>query len=152
MAIYIYVTASGALQSWIPDSLTIAQAQATKQLASTATLTASGLTAVDGLPPLGDTVAWNAPTHTTVTVAAPTLPNVIDTFDFIMAFTAAELAGIRASADNNVQQFLFALQVTQGVNLNHATISNSLNYLVTKSLLTAPRAAAILATLASGAA
>ncbi len=86
------------------------------------------------------------------TVIAPTPVNLVASFDFVMAFTATELAAIRASSDNNVQQFLFALQVTGGVNLNHATISNSLTYLVNHALLTAPRATAILATVPSGAA
>ncbi len=152
MAIYVYVTATGALQSYIPDSVTIAAAQASGQLASNAVLTANGFTAVDSLPPLGPTVAWDAPTHTTVTVVPPTPPNLLNTFDFIMAFTANELAAIRASSDNNVQQFLFAMQVTQGINLNHDTIKNSLTYLVNHALLTQPRATAILATVDSGAA
>ncbi len=151
MAIYVYVTATGALHSYIPDSVTIAAAQASGQLASNAILTAKGFTAVDGLPPLGPTVAWDAPTHTTVTVVPPTPANVVATFDFIMAFTAVELAAIRASSDNNVQQFLYAFQVTQGLNLNHGTIQNALTYLVNHALLTQPRATAILATVTSGA-
>lgn len=151
MAIYIFKTADGTLVSYIPESVTIAQAQASGQLASSATLTANGLSAIDGQPAIDSTHAWSAASKTAITVTAPTPANLIDTFDFIMAFTAAELAAIRASADNNVQQFLFALQVTQGVNLNHTTITNSLTYLVNHGLLTAPRATAILATLHSGA-
>ncbi len=152
MAIYVYVTATGALTSYIPDNVTIAAAQASGQLASNAILTANGLSAVDSLPPIDATHAWDAPTHTVVVVAPPTPVNLVASFDFVMAFTATELAAIRASADNNVQQFLFALQVTGGVNLNHATISNALTYLVNHSLLTQPRATAILATVPSGAA
>lgn len=144
MAIYVYSVATGALVSWCPND--------TDPVASTAQLTAAGLAAVSGLPALGPTVAWNPATHTTITVTAPTPPNIINTFDFIMAFTPAELAAIRAASNSAIQQFLFAMQVTQGVNLNSATISNSLNFLVAQTLLTAPRAAAILATLASGAA
>ncbi len=152
MAIYVYTTATGALQSYIPDNVTITAAQASGQLASNVILAANGFTAVDSLPSLGPTVAWDAPTHTTVTVVVPTPPNVVATFDFIMAFTGAELAGIRASSNNAIQQFLFALQVTGGVNLNHDTIKNSLQFLVTQGLLTQPRATAILATVNSGAA
>ncbi len=152
MAIYVYVTTSGVLHSYIPDNVTIAQAQASGQLASNAVLTANGFTAVDGLLPLDSTHIWDAPTHTVVVVTPPTSVNLVASFDFVMAFTATELAAIRASSDNNVQQFLFALQVTGGVNLNHATISNSLTYLVNHALLTAPRATAILATVPSGAA
>ena len=144
MAIYVYNTTTGALVSWCPND--------TDPVASPALLSANGLTSVSGLPALGPTVAWSPATKTTVTVVAPTPVNVINTFDFIMAFTATELAAIRASADNNVQQFLFALQVTQGVNLNATSITNALTYLVSHSLLTAPRATAILATLATNAA
>lgn len=142
MAIYVYRTADGSLVSWCPND--------TDPVASAQQLAAQGLASVSGLPPLGPTVAWNPATHTTVTVTAPTLPNVVATFDFIMAFTPAELAAIRASANNAVQQFLFAMQVTQGVNLNSTTIQNALTFLVNQSLLTAPRAAAILATVVSG--
>lgn len=151
MAIYVYGTATGALQSYIPDNLTIAQAQASGQLADNATLAANGLTAVDSLPQLDPSHVWNATTHTVDTVVPPSKPNVVTTFDFIMAFTAAELAAIRASTDNNIQQFLFALEVTGGVNLNHTTIQNALTYLVNHGLLTAARATAILGTINSGA-
>jgi hypothetical protein len=143
MAVYVYNTTTGALYSWSPND--------TDPVADQATLTANGLSIGTGLPALDATHAWNAAQRTVVTVTPPTPANVIDTFDFIMAFTAAELAGIRASSDNNIQQFLFALQVTQGVNLNHATITNALTYLVSKSLLTAQRAQTIGATVTSGA-
>ena len=128
MAIYVFRTADGTLFSEIPDTVTIAQAQASGQLASAQQLSAAGFSAIDGLPALSPTVAWNAATKTTITVVAPTAANVIDTFDFIMAFTAAELAAIRASTNANIQQFLFALQVTQGVNLNSTSIANSLQF------------------------
>jgi hypothetical protein len=151
MAIYVYQTTSGALASWIPENLTIAQAQASGHLASDAVLAAGGNSAVDQLPPLDDTHAWDPSTKTVVVVTAPTPANVVVTFDFIMAFTPAELAAVRASNDNSIQRFLFAMQVTQGLNLNHTTIKNSLQYLVTNSLLTQARANAILATVSSGA-
>lgn len=151
MAIYVYQTSTGNLLSWCPDSLTVAQAQSSGQVASDAYLTANGLTAVDSLPALDSTHQWSSASKTVIVVTAPTPANVIDTFDFIMAFTPTELAGIRASTDNNVQQFLFALQVTQGVNLNHTTIQNALTYLVNHSLLTQPRANTILSTVTSGA-
>jgi hypothetical protein len=135
MAIYVYNIATGALVSYCPSD--------TDPVAAAATLAANGLAAVSGLPQLGPTVAWNAATHTTQTVAAPAVVNVVNTFDFIMAFTAVELAAIRASADPNIQQFLFALQVTQGINLNATTITNALTYLVANNLLTGQRATAI---------
>jgi len=144
MAIYVYVTATGQLVSWCPND--------TDPVASPSQLTAQGYSSVSGLPPLGPTVAWNPATKTTMTVSAPTPANVINTFDFIMAFTPAELAAIRASTDPAIQRFLFALQVTQGVNLNAASITNALTYLVTNNLLTAARAQAIAATINSGSA
>lgn len=152
MAIYVYHTANGELYSYIPDDLTIAQAQTGGQLAPTDMLTANGLSAVDSLPPLGPTVVWDQATKTTKTVTAPTPANVCASYDFIMAFTPAELAGIRASTNNAIQQFLFAMQVTQGVNLNATSIKNSLNYLVQQGLLTSGRAATILSTVTSGSA
>jgi hypothetical protein len=152
MAIYVYRNSDGELNSWIPEDLTIAEAQASGQLASDATLAASNLSAKDNLPPLGPTVAWDPATKTTITVTAPTPPDPLNTFDFIMAFTATELDAIRASSDVNIKQFLFALEVTQGVNLNHSTIKNSLQYLVNHGLLTQARANAILSTTTSGAA
>jgi hypothetical protein len=144
MAIYVYQVSDGTLVSWAPND--------TDPVADSGTLTAKGLASVSGLPALSPTVAWNPATHTTITVVAPTPANVVNTFDFIMAFTPAELAAIRASANNSIQQFLFALQVTQGVNLNAATITNSLSFLVAQSLLTAQRATAIAATVQGNAA
>ena len=150
MAIMVYKLADGSAYSYIPDNLTIPQAQASGQLSSNAQLAANGFGAA-AIAALSPTTQWNPATLTTITVPVPASPNIITTFDFIMAFTAAELAAIRASVDNNVQQFLFALQVTQGVNLTHTTIGNALTYLVNHSLLTATRAQAILATVVSGA-
>jgi len=153
MAIYVYVTTTGALFSWIPDNLTIAQAQTQGLLASNAVLAANGHTAVDSLPPLDSTHQWDPGTHTVIVVTAPTPANLVNTYDFIMAFTPAELANIRgATTDNNIQQFLFAMEVTQGVNLNHNTNINALQYLVNHGFLTQARANAILATINSGAA
>jgi hypothetical protein len=152
MAIYVYQTTSGVLVSWIPEDLTIAQAQANGQLASNAQLAAAGNSAVDKLPPLDSSHAWDPTQKTVITVTPPTPANLLNSFDFIMAFTAAELAAIRASSDNNIAQFLYAMEVTQGINLNHTVIKNALQYLVTKGLLTQARANAILATVDSGAA
>jgi len=138
MATYVYYTATGALYSWNQND--------TDPVADSSTLAANGLASVSGLPALDSTHAWSASQKTVVAVTAPTPANVINTFDFIMAFTPAELAAIRASTDNAIQRFLFAMQVTQGVNLNSTTITNAINYLVTNNLLTSARATAILAT------
>jgi hypothetical protein len=150
MAIYVYNNSNGVLISWIPEDLTIAQAQASGQLASNADLAAAGNGAKDNLPPLDETHAWDPATKTVITVVPPIPVNLLNTFDFIMAFTPAELATIRGTTtDDNIQRFLYALEVTQGMDLNNATIKNSLQYLVTKGLLTQARANAILATVDS---
>jgi hypothetical protein len=153
MAIYVYQTTNGILVSWIPEDLTIAQAQAQGQLASNAQLAAAGNSAVDKLPPLDESHTWDPTQKTVITITPPTPVNLLNTFDFIMAFTPAELAAIRGTTtDNNIQRFLYALEVTQGMNLNNTTIQNSLQYLVSKGLLTQARMNAILATVNSDAA
>jgi hypothetical protein len=151
MAIYVYQNTSGILVSWIPEDLTIAEAQANGQLASNAALVAGGNRAKDNLPPLDDTHEWDPATKTVIVVPAPTPVDLLNTFDFIMAFTPAELAGVRGSSDNEVQQFLYSLEVTQGINLNHDTIKRQVNYMVGLGLLTSSRASAILSTVDSGA-
>jgi hypothetical protein len=143
VAIYVYKNANGALLSWCPDD--------SDPVAPPAELAAQGNASKSGLPPLGPTVAWDEATKTTKTVVAPTPANPLNTFDFINAFTPLELANIRgATTDNPIQQFLFSLQCTQGVNLNATSIANSLQYLVNKGLLTQNRANTILATTSSG--
>jgi len=144
MATYVYVTATGVPYSYNPDD--------TSPVASAQVLAANGLTALRNQTALGPGQTWSISGGAVVIAAAPTPANVINTFDFVMAFTAAELAAIRASTDNNIQQFLFAMQVTQGVNLNSTTIANALSYLVSKSLLTSARETAILATVGGNAA
>ena len=145
MALYVYYTSNGVLYSWSPED--------NAPVAPPADLAAKGLDKKTGLPPLDETHAWDPPTRTVKTVVAPTPPNPLQTWDFINAFTANELATIRGTtSDNNIQQFLFSLQCTQGVNLNAATIDSSLQYLVNKGLLTAQRKQVILATTASDAA
>jgi hypothetical protein len=152
MSIMCYVTANGAAHGYIADNITIAQAQANGQLADDATLTANGLWRTI-ITPLSETNVWDPTTLTTKTVPAPTPANICASFDFIMAFTPAELAAIRgASGDNNIQQFLYAMEVTQGMNLNHTTIVNALTYLVNHGFLTQARANTIQATVSSGAA
>jgi hypothetical protein len=148
MAIYVYVTTSGALYSHIPENVTIAQAQASGHLASNADLTANGLTAVDGLPPLGPTVAWDPATKTTKTVAAPVPAAPMPTFFFIGRFTAAEWAGLRTAyqTDSAVMQFLDAMNATNVVDMQEPKIQQFGNYCISKSYLTAARANTILTT------
>jgi len=144
MAIYVYNTNTGALVSEIPDSLTIAQAQAANLLASAAQLSNNGLSAVDNLPALSPTVAWDTVNKTTMTVTAPVVPNFIPTFDFILLFTPAEHAAIAASTDQVVQQFIMAVQVVQQIDLNNPIVQNGVAYLVSVGLLTQANANLIL--------
>jgi hypothetical protein len=146
MAIYVYTTATGVLYSYIPDSVTIAQAQASKQLAPTATLTAAGLTAVDSLPALNGTHAWDAPTHTVVVVAAPPVTRFLSVYAWILRFTPAEIAAIRASSDSVVQYFLFVLPLAlnQMVDLNDPGLATFMARLVTLTLLTPARSTVIM--------
>jgi hypothetical protein len=138
MAIYVYEIATGVLVSWCPND--------TDPVADPATLAANGLASVSGLPALGPTVAWNPSTKTTQTVAAPTPALNVTAAQFVMLFTPAETAAIRASTDPNVQHWLFALSVSPLVNLNDTTvIQPGLQYLVAQNLITSARMAQIVA-------
>lgn len=136
MAIYIYRNTDGALVSYCPND--------TDQVASADILAAKGLTAVYGLAQSDATHAWDPVTKTVISVTPPN--SNISYFSFINAFTAAELAAIRASSDNKVQQFLFAIAATPQVDLSDTRMTAALNYLVTKALLTQARANTIAAT------
>ena len=96
MAIYVYKTTGGTLQSWIPENLTIVEAQAKGQLASDAALATARCTAVDNLPPLDATHAWDATQKTVVVVPAP--KPIMATADFILLFTDPEFAGVQKAA------------------------------------------------------
>ena len=98
---------------------------------------------------LDDTHAWNPTTKTVDVVAAPTVPRYLQTFDFLNAFTPAELAAIRASSNTTVQKFLFMLQCCPVLNMTNANITTAVNGLVSLGLLTAPRAAVVLAAVAT---
>lgn len=136
MAIYVYNTITGALFSWCPND--------NDQVASTESLTAQGLTAVSGLPALDATHVWSAAAKTVVSVAVPTSPNFIPTWQFIMLFTPAEHAAIASSTDQRVQQFMMAISVAQQINLNDTIVQGALNYLVNVGLLTQANANLIL--------
>lgn len=137
MALYVYAVADGSLVSWCAGD--------NDPVAPDEVLAARGLAAVRGLPPLDETHAWDASTKTVIEVTAPSTPKLIPTFEFILSFTAAENAAIRASSDPNVQHLLFALTVAQQIDLNSTTIEQGVGYLAAIGLLTQDRAAAILA-------
>ena len=60
MAIYVYVTATGALYSYCPND--------TDPVAPADVLIANGLTAASGLPQLSPTMGWSSATKTTVAI------------------------------------------------------------------------------------
>lgn len=151
MSICVYRTADGSLYSEIPDSVTIADAQASGLLASNDVLAANGLAAIDGQTPLSNgnpnvttLVVWSATTKTTTTIAAPTKPIFIATYQFILLFTPAEHAAIIASTDQKVQQFLMAITTAQQINLNDPVVQGGISYLVSINLLTQANATLIL--------
>lgn len=79
---------------------------------------------------------------------APAKSPLISAFDFNQRFTFAEKAGFQTSTDHGVKAWLFDFQtlVSAGkqVDLTNPEIKAGLDYLVSLSLLTAPREAAIL--------
>jgi hypothetical protein len=131
MAIYVYNAATGALYSYCPED--------SDPVADPATLAASGLASVIGLPPLDPTHVWDAATRTVVAAALPLAPNIVGTSEWIMQFSPAEFAAIRASSDQAVQHFLFALTVAQTINLNSEMVRSGLAYLASINLLTLDR-------------
>jgi len=141
MAIYVYNSTTGALSSWCPDD--------TDPVASSDVLAANGLVSVSGLPALGPTVGWNAATKTTATVTAPIAPQPILTSMWIMRFTAAEFQAINASTDPTVQQFMYALNHTQQVDLTNAQMIDGANYIASINLIQSARLTAIMAVPAS---
>jgi hypothetical protein len=148
MAIMVYVTANGAAQSYIPDNLTIAQAQASGQLASDATLTNNGFWRTV-ITPLSPTNVWDPTTLTTKTVAAPIPIANLNSFAFILRFTHAEwhTYATNRTADTYCAHFLDSLVGSSQINLNDPTIQDFVGtYSVTKNWLTQARATAILDT------
>ena len=146
MAIYIFKLSGGDLVSWIPDNITIAQAQTSGQLAPSAILTAQGLGVIDGLPPLSATVAWDAPTKTTVTITAAAVAQPMPTYFFLLRFTAAEYAAISASIDTATIQWWDAIRRTKIVDMTDPSIQTAGTHLISIGLLTSGRANTILTT------
>lgn len=141
MAIYVYKIADGSLYSWSPND--------TDPVADATTLAANGLAVVSGLAAIDPSHSWDAVTKTIISVT-PLLPKIwIPTYQFILLFTAAENAAIRASTDNTVQHFFDALRATQQINLNDPIVQNGVSYLASVNLLTAASAALILSGKAS---
>jgi hypothetical protein len=137
MAIYVYRTSDGSLYSWAPND--------TDPVADAATLAASGLAVVSGLPVLDSSHAWDAVTKTVVSVTPPPVPKPITTGKWIMRFTPQEFQAINTSADPQVQQLMYALNHTTDIDLSDPLITNGTAYLVAINLLQSSRVAAIMA-------
>lgn len=140
MAICIYKLADGSLQSYCPND--------TDQVADDAAIAAQGFgkfvgQAIDG------THAWDAASRTVIVVAAVLKPRMLGTFDLVNTFTPAEWAGVVASANTAVKQFLFMLQCTPQLDMNNTNIPTKIQALVTLGLLTQARADIIKAAVAT---
>ncbi len=137
MALYVYNKASGALYSSAPTD--------DSPVASAEDLAANGLAVVTKLAALDDTHAWDPATRSVIAVAAPTKPKPITTGKWIMRFTPLEFQAIKASADADVQLFMFALDHTVELDLSEPLMIGGVSRLVALNLLTASRAALVLA-------
>lgn len=138
MAIYVYNVSTGALVSWCPND--------TDPVAPAATLAANGLASVSGLPALDASHVWDAANKTVDTTTPPASPLWVSTYQFVLLFTAAETTAIRTSTDANVQHWLFALSMTQQIDLNDtAIVQPGLAYLASLGLITSARMAQIIA-------
>jgi hypothetical protein len=136
MAIYVFDTSSGALDSYCPNDA--------DPVGPADHLAAKGLAVLTGQLPRDATHDWDPGTRSVVTVTAPEVPRWIPAYDFVLAFTAIEYAAIKASGDATIQHFLFALSLAQQVDMNSATIRQGVGYCVSIGLLTQDRATAIL--------
>ncbi len=149
MAIFVYRTSNGVLVSQIPENLTIAQAQALGQLASAAQLNASGLAAVDGQPMLDSSHAWDAGTHTVISVTPP--KSTVMLKEFWKRFTDTERESIEdlamtgtAGQRKAVMAFFRYVQAAGSVDCNDSYIQAKVNQLETVGTIASGRAAQIL--------
>ena len=119
---------------------------ATGALVSVGTVVASPLPAgmsstdVGATQPIG---VWNPSTH--AFDPAPVIATPMSRLEFLQRFTTAERLAIRASTDPGVSDFLFLLDHADTVTTTDALTQQGVNYLVSLGLLTATRAAQILA-------
>jgi hypothetical protein len=150
MAIYVYVTQTGALYSYIPDPLTVAQAQANGQLADDGTLQANGRWRVDQQPPLDETHAWD-PATLKVVVVTP-LKSKPSELIFWQRFTSTEREAIEGLAQtgtqgqkNAVAAFYRYVAAEGGfVDCNDSYVQQKVTQLEQIGILAAGRAAQIL--------
>jgi hypothetical protein len=85
----------------------------------------------------------------TAYIAPPTEPTTLTFLQFMALFTPAEQASIVSSDDPQVKLFTLMAAGAGGILLSDSEVIAGVNYLVTNSILTAPRATAVLAGQAS---
>ena len=120
---------------------------ASGQLLSTGTVLADPLPkgleaiAVGDEPPAGD---WNTQTRQ---FDPSTAKVAIEPIEFLRRFTFAEEVAIRAAAKNDIgiEVFLARLAAARSVSLDHPDTIGGMQYLTGKGLITAGRAAEVLA-------
>lgn len=141
MSTYIFRLSDGANVSWNTSDA--------DQVAPDNVLAANGLGKLVGALPLDATHSWDPITRTVIVTAPVITPRNLATFDLINAFTPAEWAGVVASANTTVKQFLFMLQCSPQIDMNNVNISSKIQGLVALGLLTQIRADAIKAAVAT---
>lgn len=141
MAICIYRNIDGSLYSFCQND--------TDPVAPDNVLAANGLSKIVGTPPLDSTHVWDPATRTVLTVSAPVLPRPLSAFDFINAFTAAEWAAVLASANTGVIKARSMINAAGTLDMNNQNVATALTLFVNQGILTAPRAVAIAAAVAT---
>lgn len=149
MAIVVFKIADGSAVSYIPDSLTIAQAQANGQLADNATLASNGLSAIDGQPVLDTTHTWDVASKTVLVVAAR--KSVVSLLVFWQRFTAAERESLEGAyltgtqgVKNAIAAFKTYLQAAGCADCNDTYIQTKVQQMETVGIIAAGRASQIL--------
>jgi hypothetical protein len=103
--------------------------------------TGEGFTSIPDGTQIGatwDGVQWVPP--------APTVqPNIVYVTDFWLRFTTSERIGINGSADPSVQDLVSTLRLFTQIDLRSQLMVDGVSYLVFAGLITAERAAEVLA-------
>ena len=141
MAIYVCKISGGSLYSYCPSD--------SDPVADTATLTAAGLEAHSGLPPLDETHAWDPPTKSVIIVAAR--KSVPRTLEFWQRFTQAERETLENMAQtgtqvqkNKLAAFKTYALASGTVDCNDPYVVTSVQLLESVGVIAAGRAAQIL--------
>lgn len=141
MALYVYMLADGRLHSYSQwENTPVPNEEQTSDLA------ARGMGWKWLEQQQDETHRWDPSTLTVIEVPAPYRSRDIPCSRFILAFTAEELASIRASADPVVAQLMLAVQVTPEIDMNRESTINGVGYLALVGLIQESRVAQILAT------